>query len=140
MYYFAYGANMSQPHMAELCPAARLAGVGEARGWEFHIMSSGFGSIRPELTKSVHGLIWEVSAQDISELDWYEDIDEGLYRKEVVDIAGPGGAVFACTVYIGNDAADGAPLPGYLESIIRHARQQGLPKAYIGELESWLVE
>ncbi len=78
MYYFAYGVNMSQPHMADLCPAARRVGVGEARGWEFYTMSSGFGSIRPDLTKSVHGLLWEVSAQDISELDWYEDIAEGL--------------------------------------------------------------
>ena len=43
--HFAYGSNMSRPHMRTRCPGARALGTTTLAGWRFIIGLDGFASL-----------------------------------------------------------------------------------------------
>ena len=45
--HFAYGSNMSRPHMRARCPGASALGTATLSGWRFVINPDGYGSIAP---------------------------------------------------------------------------------------------
>ena len=132
--YFAYGANIIRSEMAERCPAARELGVATLAGWRFAIGAAGYGTILRDPNASVAGLLWSLTRECEITLDEFEAIGRGLYRKEILEIAGG-----PTLVYVASDAAPGRPRPGYLEPIVAAAVELGFPAGYIEtSLRSWL--
>jgi gamma-glutamylcyclotransferase (GGCT)/AIG2-like uncharacterized protein YtfP len=132
--YFSYGSNMDASQMRERCPDARLEGVAVLPGHRFLIAAGGFATIVPEPTGTVIGALWLLSESDEAALDLYEDIASGLYRRENVTVEANGRMEHAF-MYVAANSRPGRPRPGYLESVVKAARELGLPAGYVAELE-----
>jgi gamma-glutamylcyclotransferase (GGCT)/AIG2-like uncharacterized protein YtfP len=135
--YFAYGSNMHRGDMRLRCPGATPLGVAELEGWRFAIVIDGYASILRSPGSRVYGVLWRVNAAGLLALDAYEDLDSGLYRREMVTVQ-HGASHERALVYIGGRETHGAPLPGYLERLIAAAEEWELPKDYLRELRRWL--
>ena len=66
-----------------------------------------------------------------------EGVSYGIYKPLEVDVETPDGEKHTCRTYqlLIEDAQDKRPSPQYLDVILRGARQNGLPDAYIARLE-----
>lgn len=131
--YVAYGSNMCRDQMAERCPTAQPAGVATLTGWRFRINGEGFATLVADGRATAFGLIWHIEAQDERNLDSYEEVVAGLYRKATVTVPGHGPAL----IYLAADTGVGRPQPFYLEPIVAAARAARFPESYVAELAAW---
>src|ERR1700752_1388801 len=79
--YFAYGSNMCRAGMASRCRDAVPLGRARLDGYRYVIHVDGYATVRPAPGATVQGILWRVSARDVTALDAYEDVAGGLYRK-----------------------------------------------------------
>jgi hypothetical protein len=89
MLHFAYGSNMSRPHMRARCPQARAIGVVTARDFRFVIGRDGFASIERKPGGRVHGVLWRLSLRDLAAINSYESVHAGLYIRRQIPIRVP---------------------------------------------------
>jgi hypothetical protein len=144
--YFAYGSNLHRAQMASLAPSAEPVGLARLPGWELFVNDHGVLSIRtssPGSGAEVLGLVWSCTVGDLAVLDRFEAVDEGLYVRDRVTVAGFGsgsGAGGPAQAYWSVSKADGRPRPGYLEaSVLPPMRSLGLPGPYVDRVEAWLA-
>ncbi len=138
--YFAYGSNMDEAQMARRCPDAKVVGVVTVPGYRFALDVAGVATILPDDNQSVTGLMWSVTPEDIENLDRYEGIANGCYRREtlMVDNYEPGQEAL---VYISNRRLTPHRVrDGYMERIIRAAVDHHFSRNYINMLESSFSE
>ena len=137
--YFAYGSNLSSVEMTRRCPGASLVGVAILPRHRFAIARAGYATVVSDDWSLVHGVVWLITDRDEAALDRYEGLAEGLYRKErrwVELVAEPQRTPVQATLYVATEGQPGRPRSGYLERVIAAARAQGLPDAYLAELEA----
>ena len=77
--YFAYGSNINRAAMARRCPGARAIGQARLAGYKFFVGIDGWGSVKPQPGRSVHGVLWRLTPRDIAALHAYELLHQGLY-------------------------------------------------------------
>ncbi|MGP0089586.1 MAG: gamma-glutamylcyclotransferase family protein [Xanthobacteraceae bacterium] len=133
---FAYGSNMSREAMGRRCPGAHVLGRARLDGWGFIITADGYASIRPHPGRTVHGVLWRVGPRELAALNAYESVASGLYRRCMLPVC-QDGKRRAALIYIGRDDVPGRPRPGYLQIVIKAARDWDLPNSYIRELARW---
>lgn len=136
--YFAYGSNMDDTQMARRCPDARLMGPASLPDHRFFITDDGWASVRPDSSQSVWGLLWRLSPRDEDALDLWEDVENGLYTKEVRRIIPRKGEPCAALVYVERSLLKGRPSQWYMERIVASAARHRLPEDYQQFLRSWL--
>ena len=134
--HFAYGSNMSRPHMHARCPGAAALGVATLEGWRFVINPDGYGSIAPQPGGIVHGVLWRVAARDLAAINAYENVAGGLYVRRMLSVLFAGRREPAL-VYIAVRRGAGTPRPGYIDLVAAAARDWGLPEPYIRSLMRW---
>jgi len=137
MYYFAYGSNMVASQMAARCPNASVIGVACLKGYRFRINSRRVGTVIPDQTHQVYGLLWDITPWDLLALDRYEDVKAGLYEKANVVVELSDRQVEAL-IYFATDQSVGLPRPRYMKDVVAAAKQWELPQTYIQELALWL--
>ena len=140
MRYFAYGSNMDWAQMQRRCPSAqfvcvaRLADYGFAIARHSRLRRCGTANIFAERGSEVWGVVYDVSEQDFTTLDGFED----GYRREraSVYILNDGNQPLDVIVYIAEKEND-VPLPNaaYKQHILAGARHWRLPQAYCELLE-----
>ncbi|WP_207459513.1 gamma-glutamylcyclotransferase family protein [Azospirillum sp. SYSU D00513] len=138
--YFAYRSNMDPVQMARRCRDSRLVGVGVLDRHAFLINRRGVATVVPAPDDSVEGVLWELSGDDLDELDIWEGTASGHYARSFkpVRIVETGGTVPA-VVYVAADGRCGPGCrPGYGERVLSGARQHGLSAAYLARLEALL--
>lgn len=135
--HFSYGANMSRAVMRRHAPNARPLGVVTLADYRFVITGDGYASVEPARADTVHGVLWRLTSRDRVTLDLWENVEGGLYRSEMLSVRGADGHVPAL-VYIARPAGEGRPKPGYIELVIKAAREWDLPEPYIRSLEAWM--
>lgn len=134
---------MSHAQMAYRCPSAGLVRPAVLRRHRFTIAEHGFGTVVPEATAEVYGVLWMVTAEDEQALDRYEGVGEGLYRRERrrvhVTLGGATGSSdpVDALVYVSARAEPGRPRRGYLAQVIAGAEAHALPDGYVAELRRW---
>jgi gamma-glutamyl AIG2-like cyclotransferase len=79
--HFAYGSNMSRPHMRARCPDASAIGTMTLSGWRFVIGPDGFASLVRQPGSRVHGVLWRLSTRDVAAINAYENVQSGLYLR-----------------------------------------------------------
>src|SRR5262245_23817551 len=84
--YFAYGSNMVWEQMRLRCPGAQTLGIGKLRDYRFIINQQGVATIVPAATRTVYGVLWEITPSHERTLDDYEGLDDGWYYKALMDI------------------------------------------------------
>ena len=138
--YFAYGSNMDAAQMAQRVPGARAQGRARLPGYRLRCDKLGRdgsakANVRVEQSQSVWGVIYEISPEDLLNLDRFE----GGYRRAVAQVTLPSGSSVDCQIYIYIGAkTDPALRPNrrYRDTMVRGARQHGLPRECIDGLEA----
>ncbi|HWO94589.1 MAG TPA: gamma-glutamylcyclotransferase family protein [Dehalococcoidia bacterium] len=135
--YFAYGSNLDGEHMAQLCPGAEAIATARAEGYRFRINQAGYATLVPEEGATAYGLVWRVTPDHRRALDWYEEVEAGLYVPEIIEVELRDSAAERSLVYIATDSTPGVPAIAYMQGILRAARALGFPGSYVAELASW---
>jgi cation transport regulator ChaC len=134
--HFAYGSNMSRPHMRARCPGATALGTATLSGWRFVINPDGYGSVAPAPGGIVHGVLWRLTARDLAAVNAYENVAGGLYVRRLLPVLHEGKREPAL-VYIATRQGEGTPRPGYISIVVDAARDWELPEPYIRSLMRW---
>jgi hypothetical protein len=137
MLHFAYGSNMHRAIMRKHAPAATPLGVATLANYRFVITADGYASVAPAPARSVHGLLWRLTPRDRVTLDLWENIAGGLYRAVTLPVQSAGRHL-PTLVYLARPRPDGQPKPGYMEIVVKAARELELPGDYVASLERWL--
>jgi len=139
MLHFAYGSNMHRAVMRKNAPAARTLGPARLEGYRFVITADGYASVAPDRNECVHGLLWRLTPRDRVTLDLWENIAKRLYRIETLAVTDESGRRRAL-VYVARRRPIGRPRPGYMEIVVKAARELDFPVGYIASLEKWLPQ
>ena len=134
--HFAYGSNMSRPHMRARCPKATAIGVASLAGWRFAINPDGYGTVVPHPGAVTLGVLWHLTPRDLAALNAYENLAGGLYRCRVLPVS-VGGRRQPALVYLARRCGEGIPRPGYIALVAAAAHDWGLPERYIRSLMRW---
>ena len=158
--HFAYGSNMSRPHMRVRCPDARAIGTVTLADWRFVICPDGFASLVRRPGCRVHGVLWQLSARDVAAINAYENVAGGLYLRRRLPVRSGQQAVphewervlrqrgdaseksnpalaASALVYIARRQGTGVPRPDYIDLVVQAARDWRLPPAYIRSIARW---
>jgi phage replication-related protein YjqB (UPF0714/DUF867 family) len=133
--YFAYGSNLCVAQMARRCPGAADPRPAILAEHDWLINQRGVATVEPFAGTDVHGVVWQVSDDDLAKLDGVEGVPV-RYRRHRLTVHTDGGPSDAW-VYIDHRVRTGAPRPGYLERIIAAAVHHGLPRGWIDFLRRW---
>lgn len=85
-YYLAYGSNLNVRQMSRRCPDARPVGTAWIKDYELLFKGSRTGAfltIEPKKGARVPVGVWEVSDDDIRNLDVYEGCPAFYYRTDM---------------------------------------------------------
>lgn len=137
--YFAYGSNMSQKRLRELGIKPKRSFVAELRNHKLDFNKlgsdgSGKANVERDGNSKVLGIVFEISASDLAELDRYEGVAGGHYQRKKVRVESEEGRHEAIT-YVALRKAEGLrPNAEYVRKIIEGAIEAGLPWTYIEPL------
>jgi AIG2-like family len=137
MLHFAYGSNMHRAVMRKHAPAAVPLGPARLADYRFVITADGYASVAPAPAAVVHGVMWQLSPRDRVTLDLWENVAAGQYRAEMLPVQSADG-VRPALVYVARRRPVGRPKPGYMEVVVKAAREWEMPADYIASLEEWL--
>lgn len=139
--YAAYGSNVDPERMARLAPHSPLRDTGWIQGWRLTFGGEGLSfegaqaTVAEESGAEVFTALYEVNTADEDELDRWEGLTIGLYRRVHVRVATLEGEQVAWT-YVLDDYEGGLPSPAYLESLASAAEAGGAPSGYVAALRS----
>lgn len=136
--YFAYGSNMNLEQMASRCPGARMEGLASVRGWRFIINQRGYVTAQDDSAAETLGCLWQLTEEHWAELDRYEGVSAGFYRR--VDCQAAlldSGKLVDAIAYRAANEIPGTPSAAYAKIVIEGARQIGLPPEYLASIEPW---
>ncbi len=146
MKFFAYGVHMLTPKMVSMIAFARAIGVGELSGYKLvfnkksHKDESGLANLMPtqNARDKVYGVIYEFSDSNRSTLDLMEGTEYGYHATPVTVLCDA--EKMSVTTYLCGDPQywqEGLkPFDWYQAMMVKGARQNNLPEAYIKHLES----
>ncbi|WP_424945630.1 gamma-glutamylcyclotransferase family protein [Candidatus Spongiihabitans sp.] len=148
IYYFAYGSNLHPERLSERGIAAREIGVGELNGHRLafhkkstyrHENSSGKCNLAPAKsdTDSVHGVIYEITADDKKKLDKIEGKGHG-YEARIIT-ARHHDRDYSCFTYFAqrNYIDDSLkPYHWYKELVVLGAKHWRFPDDYVAAIEA----
>ena len=133
--YFAYGSNICVTQMAIRCPDALNPRPATLTDHDWLINERGVATVAPFDGSEVHGVLWQISEQDLATLDRAEGVPVRYRRDRLVVHTDDGPA--DAWAYIDHRVEPGAPRPGYLERIIAAAGHHGLPSRWVDFLNRW---
>jgi gamma-glutamylcyclotransferase (GGCT)/AIG2-like uncharacterized protein YtfP len=140
MLHFAYGSNMHRAVMRRHAAAAQPLHPARLEGYRFVITMDGYASLVPDRSRCVYGLLWRLTARDRVTLDLWENVAGGLYRARTLPVTDARGTSRRVLVYIARRRPLGRPRPGYVEIVVKAARELQLPADYVASLEKWLPQ
>jgi len=140
VWYFAYASNMNRGQMAQRAGAlaeeknARLDNY-ELNFYKIARGGTGTANIVPAEGKTVYGVLYRVTEQQVKALDRFEGVPEHYRRSEVTVVDGAANKT-AAQVYLARKVRKGLkPDRLYLQKIIEGAEEHGLPADYIEGLK-----
>jgi gamma-glutamylcyclotransferase (GGCT)/AIG2-like uncharacterized protein YtfP len=139
--YAAYGSNMDSAQMAERCPHSPQHGSGWLEGWRLTFGSEdlswegALATVVEADAERVFVVLYDVADVDESELDRWDGLTLGYYRKLRVRVQTLDGDV-AAWLYVLNGYEGGLPSARYLGILADAADRAGAPADYV----SWLRE
>ncbi len=133
--YFAYGSNLCVTQMALRCPDAADPRPAVLADHDWLINQRGVATVEPFAGNQVHGVLWQVSDDDLATLDSAEGVPVRYRRDRLTVHTGDGPS--PAWVYIDHRVTPGPPRPGYLPRIIDAAVHHGLPQRWVDFLRRW---
>lgn len=144
MHYFSYGSNMSIKRLLARVPSAKKidTGILEGHKLKFHKISKKDGSAKCDVKQTgdpadyVYGVVFLISQEEKPRLDREEGLGYGYAQKDVLIKLDNGSIVKAYTYYATNIDPILKPMNWYKEHVIRGAKENELPEAYIKAIEA----
>ncbi|KAI5704076.1 hypothetical protein M8J75_001757 [Diaphorina citri] len=153
-YYFAYGSNISSSTLRKYCPTAEKVRLAKLNDYRLDFQF--WATIVPHKNKHVWGVLWLIHNRDILQLDYYEDVKNGLYRVIQVDVEPHASTAIpiTCRCYemisvptpehcltqqqnVNTHLEPGRkPATWYMKNIIDSSIENEIPEYYITELKS----
>ena len=139
--YAAYGSNMDSAQMAERCPHSPQHGSGWLEGWRITFGGEDLGwegalaTVVEDRTERVFVVLYDVPDVDVDELDRWDGLTLGYYRKVRVRVQTLDGDA-AAWLYVLNGYEGGLPSARYLGILADAAEQAGAPADYVGWLRA----
>ena len=157
MKYFAYGANMFSPILAQVLPDITFAGIAKAKGYQLHFHKIGnqdeSGKCNivsvPDTACVIYGVLFDIPTRYRHVLDRAERLGYG--NQEVTLKVYPQGrlnggcedasGVFAFTYVAHQERVkdDLLPYTWYKNLVVNGAKEHDLPIEYIQQLESYVA-
>lgn len=129
-YYFAYGMNTNRENMSRRCPSAQCLGPVILPSYQLKFRQH--ADIEPCQTKQVVGVLWDISEEDLNNLDALEGYPIYYTRKNVKVLYN--NLLIDCLVYIMNDQSyELPPGQGYLDLCINGYEKNKIPISQIEE-------
>jgi gamma-glutamylcyclotransferase (GGCT)/AIG2-like uncharacterized protein YtfP len=139
--YAAFGSNMDPRRMGERCPHSPLRDTGWLTGWrltfggEEHGWDGALATIVEDPLEQVFVAIYDVTDEDVAQLDQLESADTGLYRKNKVRVATLVGEQLAWT-YVLDAYEGGLPSASYLGTLADAAEAADAPADYVAAVRA----
>ena len=128
--------------MSKAVPDASVVGPGRLDGYrlEFNVYSDkwegGAANIEPDDRAHLWGVIWDISDDQIDELNTFAG-HPTFYRREEVQVHTPHGETEDCVTYrVAHQQGYVRPTPAYVASLRGAARMQGLPPEALDIIEA----
>ncbi len=145
--YFAFGSNLDRERLYIHCPSAHLVVAARLPGHRlgFSIESratwhGGVADVLPAPADEVWGALWVIAGEESHPLDEQEGVfrDPPAYERYPVTVETAAGDSVRCRSYhvVAPASRDILPSPAYRDTILRGARDVGLPEAYVARLEA----
>ena len=137
--YAAYGTNLDPARMSERCPHSPLRTTGWLQGWrltfggEEHGWDGALPTIVEDPIDQVFVAVYDVTGEDVSALDGWEQADTGLYRKVRVRVATLTGELVVWT-YVLDAFEGGLPSASSLGVLADAAEAADAPADYVAAL------
>ncbi len=137
--YAAYGPNMDPRRMSERCPHSPFQGTGWLQGWRLTFGGEEYGwdgslsTIVQDPFEQVFVALYDVTDEDVAELDAWESVAMGLYLKTKVRISTLEGDK-VCWTYVLDAYEGGLPSASYLGVLAEAAEAADAPTDYVAEL------
>ena len=139
--YAAYGPNMDPTMMSERCPHSPLRGTGWLRGWRLTFGGEEYGwdgslaTLVEDPLEQVFVALYDVTEDDVAELDSWESVATGLYLKTKVRVSTLFGEELAWT-YLLDAYEGGLPSASYLGILASAAEAADAPTDYVAALRA----
>ncbi len=137
--YAAYGTNLDPARMSERCPHSPLRSTGWLLGWrltfggEEHGWDGSLPTIVEDPIDQVFVAVYDVTREDETELDRWEQADSGLYRKAKVRVSTLNGELVPW-IYVLDAFEGGLPSAMYLGVLADAAEAADAPADYVAAL------
>lgn len=141
MLYFAYGNNMDEETLASRGIEFTRVCTGKARDFRlvFHkpgVDGTGKADLQDDRGSVVEGVVYDVPEASLANLDVYEGVDRGHYRRQAISVQTSRGEL-ECMAYRAAKFRSGLkPSPAYLQAMLRGAETHRLSPEYITFLRS----
>jgi gamma-glutamylcyclotransferase (GGCT)/AIG2-like uncharacterized protein YtfP len=145
MYYYGYGSNMSTRYLRDYCPGAQF--VMKAALPNFHVefrrysegLRGGISTVMEAPGEMVHGVVFEVSDEEIAELDVLENVPEGVYIRETFLVHGEDGGWHGADLYrVVTPEGPFTPSRRYVGYMLEGMREHGIDREYVKKFEELL--
>jgi len=139
--YAAYGPNLDPRRMSERCPHSPLQGTGWLQGWRLTFGGEEFGwdgalaTVVEDHFDQVFVATYDVTDEDVSDLDEWQSTDTGLYLKTRVRVSTMNGEQLAWT-YVLDAYEGGLPSASYLGILAAAAEAADAPADYVAALRA----
>jgi cation transport regulator ChaC len=145
MLYYGYGSNLSQKYLQSHCPSTKYVMKAylpnnevQFRFWSKR-RNGGISTIIPKYGELVHGILYNVSEEDIAVLDEREGIPQGWYTRDSLLVLGEDGEWYKADLYqVVEPEGPFTPSREYVETMIEGANYHGIDSGYIKKLEEIL--
>jgi gamma-glutamylcyclotransferase (GGCT)/AIG2-like uncharacterized protein YtfP len=127
--------------MSERCPHSPLRGTGWLRGWRLTFGGEEYGwdgslaTLVEDPLEQVFVALYDVTEDDIAELDTWESVATGLYLKTKVRVSTLFGEELAWT-YLLDAYEGGLPSASYLGILASAAEAADAPADYVAALRA----
>jgi len=116
--------------MQDRCPDHQFMGGGVLKGYRWIISARGYANIIRSSLDVVYGVVYEIFGADEQELDDYEGVSGGSYRKELLSVE-INGVPTDCLVYVDSTEDEGLPTIEYINRINKGLVDADLPADYV---------
>jgi gamma-glutamylcyclotransferase (GGCT)/AIG2-like uncharacterized protein YtfP len=123
MLYFSYGMNTNRSGMSQRCPQAQSLGAANLPGWRFRF--AGPADIQRDRRSNVHGVLWDITARCLDNLDVLEGYPF-FYNRRWVDVEFKNNVMPALVYYMQPGHRNEEPTQWYFETLLEGYREHGV--------------
>jgi len=142
MLYFSYGSFMDSETLRKHAPSARFVSKAALPNYEvqFNFLSKtysgGVTGVEPAPGKVARGVVYDVSPEDLSQLDIIEGVPQGIYYRQKILVVNETGELLEAETYRTTEPKGPFKTTRkYLGLMLKGAKAHALDPEYIRELE-----